>query len=239
MLNVVWLEDEKKLMDRYESMFRENGIELIKCTTPTQALRRILENNDPNLLLDLEFPNSKREGLMFLEQVAKLLPHQKLNVVVLTGKPLLREAVELVAKKKISYYREKPLPSFADTAGQQLFFYELKEHFKEKPRDEETYDTQRILSEWRKKTWRQLLAVMLISIVIMTAYLWRNEWEFERAIARVEQSKFFVAVISSGWFLVNSFLVKNLYDKYNNHSNITNYLARYLKEASALKGHAK
>mgnify|MGYP006292777543 CR=1 FL=1 len=219
---IIWLEDEKPLMDENESLFTANGLTILKCTTSTQALKYVIDGNKKNILLDLEFPNSTRDGLLFLEQIQKI--KKDLNVVILTGKPKLKEAIRLVNEGKVKDYLEKPIPD--DESGQEIFFHTLKKHFQFYEEKSTRDDNVQILKKWRNKTWNQLILVLILTLLLLLVLLSKNEWDFNLAYALVKDNIWFSGILGIGWFLTNTFLIRNLYNKYNNHSNISNYLKK-------------
>ena len=217
---IVWLEDDKDLMDSTENLFISNNINIFKCRTSAQALKQIIEGGCTNLLLDLEFPNSKRDGLEFLNQILKI--KKDLNVVILTGESNMKEAIRLIKQRIVLDYLEKPIP--LDASGQEIFFYTLKKYFKPSTGSKEKENTKKQLKIWRNKTWINICIVLGISIVLFIALLWNNQWSIENVSLIIKSNLILTWVLGLGWVLINTFLIQNLNSKYNNYSNINNYL---------------
>ena len=96
-----------KFMKTAEPLFEDYGFEIIKCVSIAQALEAV-NNKDSNfLLLDVDFPNSKKEGLIFLEQLRKM--HPQLNVVVFTGYSDSDDAVTAIRDFYAFDYIQKPI----------------------------------------------------------------------------------------------------------------------------------
>ena len=224
---IVWLEDEKSLMDNYENLFTINGLTILRCTTSAQALKQIIEGGKKNILLDLEFPNSIRDGLLFLEQIRKI--YNDLNVVILTGKPSLKEALRLVNEGVVKDYLEKPIPD--DESGQEIFFHTLKKHFQFYKENSLRKDNIEILKKWRRDTWIKLIGMFLLTLFLVLLILRNNDWNLTQTFTKIKDNIWFSGLLGIIWFLTNTFLVRNLYDKYNNYSNISNYLKK-VKENS-------
>ena len=223
--NIVWLDDDKQLMDEHEERFKKVGFNVIKCTTSTQAFKQILEGGQRNLLLDLEFPNSKRDGLLFLQQIQKSI--DKLNVVILTGFPYLPEAIDLIKNGKVKDYIQKPIPD--DPAGEQVFFYTLKKHFNE-PEAVGRNDINLLLLKWRRPTWLLLISIIIITLILGIWLLKKHSWDINSTLVAVKNNFLATILVGVVWSLINSVLIKDLYDKYKNHSNIANYLKRKAEE---------
>ena len=220
MIDVVWLENDKKLMNRLEDVFMEHGINLIKCTTSTQALHQIQERSYKNLLLDLEFPNSSRDGLLFLEQISKLKLH--VNTAILTGYPDLQEAIKLTNENNVVGYFNKPIPY--DKKGQQIFFHKLKTSFDKKITDH--VDDELLLSQWRKRTWIHLFTTIIFAMIVWVLVSWTNDWDFKYIFNLIKEEPLYSYPAIGLWGLIDLFLVKRLYDQYFNNSNIVNFLNR-------------
>jgi FixJ family two-component response regulator len=219
---IVWLEDEKSLMDNNENLFIANGLTILKCTTSTQAFKQIIEGDKKNILLDLEFPNSIRDGLLFLEQISKF--KKDLNVVILTGKPNLKEALRLVNEGVVKDYLEKPIPD--DESGREIFFHTLKKHFQFYKENCVREDNVNILRKWRWNTWIQLIGMFLLTLFVVLLILGNNDWNLTQTYTKIKDNIWFSGLLGIIWFLTNTFLIRNLYDKYNNYSNISNYIKK-------------
>jgi CheY-like chemotaxis protein len=220
MIDVIWLENDKELMNSYEVLFRAHGFNIVKCTTAAQALKYLTEDNYSCLLLDIEFPDSQRDGVLFLEQLINL--KMKVSAVILTAYPLLKEALDLYKNKKIDDYIEKPIPF--DETGQFLFFERLKKSFLDRRVDPAI--EKKLLKKWRLATWLNLLISLVVFILIWTVIAWRNSWNFMALFSVIGHNMIFSYGFIFGWTLINTFLFRALYDKYYNHSNIKAYLEK-------------
>lgn len=70
-IRIIWADDDDQQMNEWEPVFNAHGVELIKCNSIAKALRELEQGNSNNLLLDIDFPNSPKEGFFFW----KLLNH--------------------------------------------------------------------------------------------------------------------------------------------------------------------
>jgi len=124
---VIWVDDNIELLKSSEFIFNENGIELILCSSIAQALKQVLAGVSNNLLLDINFPQNPKEGLIFLEQIKKVNP--QLKVVLFTGYPETDEGVIAIKELMASDYIAKPIP--LDYKKRHLFFQRILNSFED------------------------------------------------------------------------------------------------------------
>lgn len=220
MTNIIWLDDDKALMDEYEEAFRVHDYQIVKCTSVGQALKYLVDGSCRNLLLDIELPGARREGIVFLEQLAKL--NVEVVTVILTGYPFAEEAYDLGDKRKIANYLLKPIPK--DEAGQHIFFGKLDKAFLSAPAA--WVVEERLLRLWRLRTWIHLLITIGVFILIWVASAGIHEWDFDFFLTLMRDNKLVSLLIGIGGTLIVNVLIKALYDKYLNYSNIRAYLEK-------------
>jgi CheY-like chemotaxis protein len=220
MTDIIWLDDDKKLMDQYEEAFRKSGFRLTKCTTVAQALKYLTEGACNNLLLDIELPGGDREGIVFLEQLAKL----KLQpvTVILTGYPMTEEAFDLGKRRKIANYLLKPIP--ADEAGQYVFFEKLNKAYRSVSAAH--VSEEKLLGSWRLRTWMHLLISIGLFLLTWGVIAAMHSWDLGYFLSLIKDNKFVSLLMGIGGTLMVNVLIKALYDKYMNHSNIKAYLEK-------------
>jgi len=122
---LIWLDDDIGAMNKWQSTFNEYGFDIIKCSSVARALKYIKEKNLINLLLDVDFPNSHKEGIDFLEQLQHIYPD--VAVVVLTGYPDYEDTVISIRDFKALDYLVKPIPF--EKNAQKEFFCRLRSAF--------------------------------------------------------------------------------------------------------------
>jgi FixJ family two-component response regulator len=108
MKKVIWVDDDAKAMSIYKDVFLEYSLDVIMCPSIAEALKHINEGITPNVLLDINFPNSPKEGMIFLEQIHKI--RTGMRVVMLTGFPKSEDIVIALRDLKAMDYIEKPIP---------------------------------------------------------------------------------------------------------------------------------
>lgn len=172
--SIIWLDDDLELMNKSEPFFRDHGFALIKCTTSTQALKFIREGASQNLLLDIVFPNSPKDGLLFLEQITQIAP--ELNVVIFTGYPEVIDAVKLIKEKMAADYIPKPIP--ASKEGQEAFVRKLRESFFSN--EAEKRNTNQVQKESAKKVKldrKEKIALIGLVVAITVLLFGNNIWD--------------------------------------------------------------
>ena len=231
MTDIIWLDDDKALMDDYEEAFRAHDYRLTKCTTVAQALKYLTEGGYHNLLLDVELPGGKREGIVFLEQLAKL--RLEVVTVILTGYPFAEEAYDLGDRGKIANYLLKPIPR--DEAGQYVFFGKLNKAYQSVT--SESFSEEGMLRLWRLRTWVHLMITIAVFLLIWGVVAAMNAWDFSYFLVLMKDNKFVSLLVGIGAALIVNVLIKALYDKYLNYSNIRAYLEKQkqLRQKSRLK----
>ncbi|WP_422104937.1 PD-(D/E)XK nuclease domain-containing protein [Winogradskyella sp.] len=127
-IRIIWADDDVEFLNKAELLFNNYGFEIIKCSSIAQALRHVLLGESDNLLLDIKFPNSPKEGMIFLEQIKKINP--ELRVVLFTAYPETDDAVIAVKDLMASDYISKPIP--IDDKKRRFFFQRMKDSFLEK-----------------------------------------------------------------------------------------------------------
>ncbi len=85
---------------------------------------------------------------------------------------------------------------------------------------------QNSLSNWRRKSWRELIFSILLILIFTTYICYKGNWSYEETLLIIPQ--FQNNIILSGIITILSFLftavvLKTIYDKYRNHSNIENF----------------
>lgn len=219
---VVWLDDDLKLMNAAERHFANHGIQLLKCTTTTQALTLLRSNLSNNLLLDVEFPNSEKDGLLFLDQILQIRPN--LNVVIYTAHPEIDDAVRVIKNKLAADYIHKTALLLKEEEN--AFFNKLHQSFQKvtPPRIDKDVFIKGELSKWRRRTWMQLILSMFVVICMILVIAYIKDFDRELVFQYYKQNQYVGLGAAFFWFIVNTFIVKNIYDKYSNHSNIANYV---------------
>lgn len=108
MKRFLWLEDNVDLMRESLEIFKDYGFLFHPCPSPSRALKILRKGIYHNLLLDIDFPHNRKEGLDFLEEIKDLVPN--LNIVIFTGYPEYEDAVQTAKKNLIANYIPKPIP---------------------------------------------------------------------------------------------------------------------------------
>jgi ActR/RegA family two-component response regulator len=133
-IDVIWVDDDERLMDTTEPIFNDYGFNLIKCVTISEGLKHVLRGRSSNLLLDIDFPNNPKEGMVFLEQVKLINPD--LRVVLFTGFPEVNDAVVAVRELMAADYIPKPIP--LNEHKRALFFDKIRRSFNDEPGNSST-----------------------------------------------------------------------------------------------------
>lgn len=102
---IIWVDDDLQLISSLRQMFFDNGFLIESCQTLTEAHSKLKSNYTNNLLIDVEFPNSKKEGIIFLENIVKEFPN--LKAIIFTGFPESDDAVQVIRKKLAADYIQK------------------------------------------------------------------------------------------------------------------------------------
>jgi len=127
MKKIIWADDDARLMTEAEPLFYDYGFNIIKCNSISKALKEIHLGSTDNLLLDIDFPESPKEGLIFLEQLRIINPY--LKVVLFTGFPEIDDAVIAIKKLMAYNYISKPIP--VERTRRDKFFKKLHDAFGE------------------------------------------------------------------------------------------------------------
>ena len=138
-IKLIWADDDEAQMDKCEPIFHAYGFELIKCNSIAKALREVQQGVSNNLLLDVDFPKSPKEGLIFLEQLKAGNPD--LKTIVFTGFPETSDAVRAITELAASDYISKPIPITAER--REWFFNRLRRTFKETPDEKDRLSRRR------------------------------------------------------------------------------------------------
>ena len=94
-----------------------------------------------------------------------------------------------------------------------------REHLRQSFIDEE-------IKKWRNKSWKELGYCFLIVLLTVVVILYFSQWDINQAINLTTKATSNIVVstfISLAWLFFTGFVVKSLYDKYRNHSNIENF----------------
>jgi len=141
---IIWADNDAVYMDCAIPLFNDHGFDVIPCYTTGAALKEINLRTSNNLLLDVDFPTNRKEGLDFLLEKRQELPH--LNVVIFTAYPELDDAVRVLKEKLAADYIMK---SYFDAARFEKFFEDLHKAYRN---EAETVDvTNRHFSQNRGK----------------------------------------------------------------------------------------
>jgi len=130
----------------------------------------------------------------------------------------------LMKEGKIVSYVEKYFPP--DEAGQQLLFSELKRNFQGEAKLKPEITDAELLRRWRRPVWIQLILVIFMLTLGATMLLWFHSWNILEATSTIAQNRLLTASIAAGWFILSTFCIKDLYNKYKNHSNINAFLTQ-------------
>ncbi len=82
------------------------------------------------------------------------------------------------------------------------------------------------LKKWRNKSWRELFICLLLLLLSVACILYISNWSHIKAMEYIYSFKTNVLITSIVGLLVmifNGFVLKSLYDKYRNYSNIENF----------------
>ena len=135
MKNILWIDDDSKLIDSSIPIFQQNDFFIFKAINTSRALSLLREhiNSIDGILLDIRL-QGEENGLELLEEIVNLYP--KLKIAVFTGYP---EYIDhLVAERTgASIYLNKINKSIPlAPEKQQSFFKMLHEIFPKRPREE-------------------------------------------------------------------------------------------------------
>jgi hypothetical protein len=82
------------------------------------------------------------------------------------------------------------------------------------------------LKKWRRKSW---ICLSIVGLLLIGSIIWiviicnGNLSETDKFISNLLQSKIIAIILSIVVFVIESIVIKSLYDKYQNHSNIKAY----------------
>lgn len=86
----------------------------------------------------------------------------------------------------------------------------------------EKYISQEVYT-WRKRSWIQSI-VSVITLIIFAFYLfYQADWNIEEAIKKYKENIYVTSVIALILFIMTFWVLRNLREKYLNHSNIKSY----------------
>lgn len=94
-----------------------------------------------------------------------------------------------------------------------------REHLRQNYIDEE-------IKTWRYKSWKELCYCFLIILLIGVVILYISQWNISEAmnlVTKATENILISALISLIWLIFTGFVLKSIYDKYRNHSNIENF----------------
>ncbi len=99
MARVMLIDDDKKLLELYEKIFRINGFEVISCENGVSALQMIEKEEISVVVSDIIMP--KMNGMELLKQIKLKSPDTE--VIMLTAEGSISGAVEAVKEGAFSY----------------------------------------------------------------------------------------------------------------------------------------
>ncbi|MCB9296248.1 MAG: response regulator [Lewinellaceae bacterium] len=234
MKRIIWVDDDIQFISNMREMFSDYGFIVESCTNLTEAYKKLKQGHTNNILVDVEFPNSNKEGITFLENIIHDFPN--LNAVIYTAYPETDDAVKVLKEKLAADYIRKD--NLLSKYKRDLFFKRLHENFKEnlqkpilsqrfKSIDEfESFE----LKKWRKKTIYQLFGSLIVLGLCFGFILYKNNFQIEKLFLVIQENKLLAFVLSAAYGLINIFLIKDLYNKYRNYSNINNYIKRNIEK---------
>ncbi|MBK7806305.1 MAG: response regulator [Saprospiraceae bacterium] len=226
MKQIIWVDNDVEIMKNSYNMFNDYGFIVHTCTNLTDAYSYLKKGFCNNLLIDVEFPNSNKEGLTFLENIYKEFP--SLKIIIYTGYPDLYDAVKYIKNKFADDYLQKG--SLMSEEQRKIFFRPLNNTFVDYPIIEysQEYLTYNEFEDdelwrWRKPTLIVVLTLLFSLFLSICIYLYLEKWNFHQGLINYKNS--YISLIISGiLFLLNIFFGRLLYDKYHSHSNIVNYI---------------
>ncbi len=159
---VIWIDDEIQTMNDFEPLFNDYGFNIIKCPTLGLGLQKIKDEISFNILLDVNFPNSEKEGMIFLESLFEISPN--LRIVIFTGYPNFVDAFNAGSRLGAAAYLQKPIP-LSDEA-KKIFFNKLHNIFDAKVIDKRTIHAQAkgALENYDMQQFKNALTVVFASI---------------------------------------------------------------------------
>jgi hypothetical protein len=83
--------------------------------------------------------------------------------------------------------------------------------------------TDQIVTNWRKKSWKSfiiLIAIFVVSVIWIVISFTNNPQTTDSIIDKIFQSKIIAIGTTLILTIINYFVIRGLYDKYHNHSNI-------------------
>ena len=124
-IDVIWIDDDEELIQNCINEFIDNNINILPSYTISEGLKRIMNGEANNVILDIAFPGNSKEGIVFLKEIKKIIPN--LNVVLFTGNHEEEEKVQLLKSEVAIDYISKPFPLTAKENNN--FFTRLKQNF--------------------------------------------------------------------------------------------------------------
>jgi DNA-binding NtrC family response regulator len=136
MKTILWIDDDRKLLDASVDVFREYGFELIKATNTSRALTILRAQKLDGVLLDVRLRGGE-DGLELLQELRRIYP--SLQVVIFTGYPGYDHHV-IARRLGASFYFEKVRKQIPiERAERRKFFAALHQIFETTPTPTERY----------------------------------------------------------------------------------------------------
>ncbi|HMG14520.1 MAG TPA: response regulator [Saprospiraceae bacterium] len=154
---IIWLDDDIEFMKAAEPLFNNYDFELVKCISIAQALQAINNKVSNFLLLDVDFPNNKKEGIIFLEELRKTQP--KLNVVIFTGYSDSDDAVRAIKDLNAIGYIKKPI--LAGKKDEIIFFKKMESYY-----NSTTKGSNSLKTFWKNEV---IIAALIGAIAVIAA----------------------------------------------------------------------
>jgi len=82
------------------------------------------------------------------------------------------------------------------------------------------------LKEWRNKSWKELLGGILLYVLLIIFAFYHSNWNLQKTLTFIDKATANIvvsAILSIVWGVFTIFVLKSLYDKYRNHSNIEHF----------------
>lgn len=231
MKKIIWVDDNIKLISDMREMFSDHGFLVDSCTNLTEAYQKLKQGHTNNILVDVEFHNSNKEGITFLENIVDEFP--EINAVIYTGYPETDDVVKIIKNKLAADYIRKG--SLLTKSKRDLFFKRLHQTFKEnnynKKNKSNRFSTIREFENYHLKIWRlKTIFLILLSLIVLGSiifYIYINNGKTIQSLF-----DYFKENNKLTWFfgfvfgLIEFFLLTNLRSKFQNNSNINNYIKR-------------